>query len=172
MKLHTEYIELRVPEPGDVDSILLWENDTNLWHVSDTLVPLSRHLMEQFVNSNHDLFAHRQLRFVIHSKADGKPVGLVDLFEYEPIHQRVSIGILIDADYRNRHYAEQSIQLVERYCFETLLLHQLVCSVGKSNESSIALFEKCGFQRSGDLRDWKKTKSGWEDVYVFQKIKK
>ena len=39
---------LRAMEPQDVDLMMIYENDTEIWPVSGTLVPYSRYTLEQF----------------------------------------------------------------------------------------------------------------------------
>ena len=39
-----------------------------------------------------------------------------------------------------------------------------------TNEVSIHLFEKSGFEESGTKKQWIKTSKGWEDEIFFQKF--
>ena len=46
------------------------------------------------MESNHDIFSEKQFRFVI-SIENKKPIGLIDLFDFDPINHRAGIGIVI-----------------------------------------------------------------------------
>ena len=94
MSLEGEPTRLRALEAEDVDLLYVWENDPAVWGVSGTLAPFSRHTLRRFLDEQRfDLYAARQLRLVVET-LDGRAVGLVDLFEFEPVDLRAGIGIL------------------------------------------------------------------------------
>lgn len=163
-------IGLRALEPTDVDMLYEWENNTSIWRVSNTLVPFSRHSLEQFVLMGHDLQAHGQARFII-QLSGGDPIGAIDLFDVDMHHQRAGVAILIaEESERGKGYAKEALELLITHCFEHLLLHQLYCNVGASNEASVKLFEGCGFELVGTKKDWQATADGWEDERMYQLV--
>ena len=94
MSLEGELTRLRALEAEDVDLLYVWENDPAVWGVSGTLAPFSRHTLRRFLDEQRfDLYAARQLRLVVET-LDGRAVGLVDLFEFEPVDLRAGIGML------------------------------------------------------------------------------
>ena len=54
--LKGQNIYLRTIEPSDAQLMLKWENNSENWAVSNTLVPFSEHLILQYVNSAQDIF--------------------------------------------------------------------------------------------------------------------
>jgi len=166
---------LRAPEPADIDLLFRWENDTRIWHLSNTLAPFSRFAIEQFVlNSDKDIFASRQLRLMIDWHSAGseiKSIGSIDLFEFDPYHKRAGIGILIDEASRRHGFAFEALNLLIEYCFDTLNLHQVFCSIEQSNTESINLFTKAGFTSCGIKKDWLLRNGQWTDELMFQLIK-
>lgn len=162
-------IYLRVIEPGDVDTLLNWENDPKNWRVSNTQVPFSRHLIEQYVQSAQDLFAVRQIRFMICSNESHKAIGSVDLFDYEPIHQRLGLGILIESAERNKGLGLQALKLVAHYALNGIGVRNLYCSILGDNAASRRLFEKAGFIEIGCRKDWYNHNGTWVDEYLYQK---
>lgn len=98
-------------------------------------------------------------------------VGAVDLFEYDPIHRRAGVGILIYGEKnRRRGYARETLEILCRYARERLHLHQLWCTVGADNAASLALFRAAGFAEAGTRRDWTWTPEGFRDEVLFQKF--
>ena len=94
--MENELIRLRALEPDDVQVLYKWENDTEVWKVSNTIVPFSKYMLLQFIaNQQRDIFETRQLRLIIESKQSGKPVGAIDLFDLDPYNCRAGVGILI-----------------------------------------------------------------------------
>ena len=134
MNLEGRTTRLRALEPGDIDLMYAWENDTAVWSVSGTLAPFSRHTLERFIQEQQsDIFQTRQQRLVIETLG-GIPVGTLDFFELDPINRRAGIGILIHDDaLRGKGYASDAVETACRYAREVLNLHQLWCNVGSDN---------------------------------------
>lgn len=170
MKLQGKICTLRAVEPHDVNHFFKWENDTDIWLVSGTTTPFSRNDLERYVRSIRDIYADRQLRLVISSPE--KPVGSIDLFDFDPLHKRTGVGILIgEKDARNKGIALDALLTVVDYAFDTLQLHQLYANIPANNEASIALFEKAGFEKAGVRRDWLLTSAGYVDECLYQIIR-
>ena len=167
-------IILRALEPADIDVLYRWENDPAIWHVSNTLTPYSKYILEKYIESSHmDIYQARQLRLMIDVKsgptARPRPVGTIDLFDFDPYHNRAGVGILIgDASDRKRGYASQALKLFVTYCFDTLQLHQLYCNITEGNTDSMKLFEQTGFVITGKKTDWIRTPAQFRDEYLLQ----
>jgi diamine N-acetyltransferase len=164
-------VALRALEPHDLDLLYALENDPFIWAVSDTLAPVSRHALREYLtHAAADFFEVRQLRLVIDSYEWGQAVGVVDLFNFEPLHQRAAIGITILATERRRGYAEQTLEWLVAHARTVLHLHQLYCTVAQSNRASIRLFKKVGFRQVGVRHGWLRanTPSGWENAVEMQ----
>lgn len=173
MNITSEICYLRALEPEDLDMMYGWENDMELWRVSGTVAPFSRHMLSLLIEEQqYDIYATRQLRLVVVSQCDGEVVGAVDLFDFEPQHARAGVGIVISKSYRRRGYAADALRAVERYARGVLRLNQLWCSVTEDNIASLALFDAAGYQRCGLRREWVLTPQGALDEVLMQKILK
>lgn len=169
--LNSERIRLRALEPEDLDLLYELENDPASWSLSNSTMPYSKFFLHQYLEHQQgDLFADKQLRLVIES-SDKQLIGLVDLFEFQPLHQRAELGIIIIKEHRQKGYAKDAINLLLDYAYNHLMLHQLYAQVGVSNLASIKLFEACGFTHEATLKQWLFTPDGFKDAFVFQKIK-
>jgi diamine N-acetyltransferase len=172
--LKGKHVLLRAPEPEDLDVLYLWENDQEIWQVSDTLLPFSKFELRNYIeNSRHDIYEAKQMRFMVDLKEidSVKTIGTVDLFDFDPFHSRVGVGILIgDLDARRKGYANESLRILMDYCFNTLLIHQIFCNILSDNTESLNLFQNNGFSVSGEKKHWIKTKEGWKDELFLQII--
>ena len=159
---------LRALEPCDIELLYLWENDPEVWRVGGTTAPLSLERSAQFVaEQSYDLYATRQMRLVI--EAEGVAVGTLDIVDFDPQHLRFGIGILIYApEARRKGYAHAAIEAIKTYARDTLMLKQIWASVAADNEASIALFERCGFERCGTRKSWLRHPHGYTDQYEYQ----
>lgn len=154
MTVGVENITLRALEPSDLEVLYLWENDPDVWRVSGTLAPVSRDRLARFISEqSYDIYATRQMRLIV--DVDGVMVGSVDIFDFEPLHRRFGVGILIYADeHRRKGYASRVIELIKEYARNTLDLRQIWVTVDEDNSASVALFESCGFVLSARRREW------------------
>lgn len=172
--LENDVVRLRALEPSDVDVLYAWENDTDVWRVSTTIAPLSRKVLVDYIrHSALDVYQLKQLRLIIEAKGDcPMDVGLIDMFNFDPFHQRAEVGLLIarQSD-RHRGFASNALMLLEEYAFGFLGLHQLYSNVASSNAICLALFAKLGYTEVGVMRDWRRTAQGWDDVVMFQRLK-
>ena len=167
-------IKLRAPEPEDIDLLYIWENDPEIWNVSNTLTPFSRHSIEQFVQDSHlDIYHTKQVRWMIDLIVDKKveTIGTIDLFDFNPFHKRAGIGILIkESDKREKGYASDALAILIKYCFKVLQLHQIYCNISKTNRASLQLFQKHGFAFAGEKKEWLNQTGEWVDEFLLQLI--
>ncbi|MDR1526777.1 MAG: GNAT family N-acetyltransferase [Dysgonamonadaceae bacterium] len=168
--LGNETIVLRAVEPEDLDWLYRWENDPELWRYGSTLTPYSRFTLREYLSNaiSRDIFQSRQLRLMIVEKASQRPVGTVDLYDFEPVHLRAGTGILLDSDYRRRGFGLQALQLMQEYASRILMLKQLYAFIPAGNRPSYRLFQKSGYVEAGLLKSWIQTADGFLDTYLMQ----
>lgn len=171
MFTQNENIIIRAAEPNDAQLIYNWENNQEIWRVSETYMPYSMYQIEQFL-FNNDLFSNRQIRFIIEITKDSIPIGCIDIYDFDPIHFRAGIGILIQKEYRKQGLAKESLQLLLDYCFNILMLKQVYCLIDALNNDSLNLFKNVGFEQCGYRKEWIRTPNGFIDEIEFQYINK
>jgi diamine N-acetyltransferase len=167
-------VKLRAPEQSDIDLLYVWENNMDIWKVSNTITPFSRFVLKKYIETAHlDIWETKQLRLIIEAKDQSSlmfnPVGLIDLFDFDPFHLHAGIGILIaNSEYRQKGYATEALKLMIRYSFETVQLHQLYCNIASDNTISLQLFLNVGFEVIGTKKEWLKVMNGWQDEVMLQ----
>ncbi len=173
MFIHTDNIYLRALEPTDLELLYVCENDRLVWKVSNTITPFSKYVLKQYLEaSQNDIYTNKQLRLMICKTKSHECIGTIDLFDFDALNGRVGLGILIFEAFRKQGFAVDSIQLVKKYAFETLLLHQMYCNISASNSESITLFEKCGFLQIGLKKQWNRLNTNeYEDEWIYQLVK-
>ncbi|MEM6687721.1 MAG: GNAT family N-acetyltransferase [Bacteroidota bacterium] len=171
LTLTGEKLFLRALEPEDLDFIYAIENDETIWEISATQTPYSRFLIKQYLeNAHQDIYEAKQLRLVM-MNAKKENVGLIDLFDFDPKNKRVGVGLLIARnEFRHKGYGKEALQLVCKYAFKHLQVHQLYANIGEDNEASIKLFESVGFQKSGIKKDWICVDGGFKNELLYQKL--
>ena len=132
-------IKLRALEPEDLDILYMIENDTGLWNVGTTNVPYSRYTLHEYIaRATNDIYTDRQVRLMAENEAD-EVVGIVDLVNFDPQHQRAELGIVIMNDYRRKGYATAAVEEILHYAQRILHLHQLYAIVDKQNTAALQI---------------------------------
>lgn len=170
-KLELGKIRFRALEPDDIDLLYEWENDAEIWEISNTFEPFSKYILAKYIReSQRDIYEAKEMRLIIETP-DGNAVGAIDLFDFDPFHFRAGVGILIhNKKDRKLGYATDALQLLCDYAKEYLRLHQLYANITEDNLASIHLFNQNGFELCGTKKDWRRTKDGWKTELMFQKI--
>ena len=164
-------ISLRALEATDLDFLFSVENNEDFWEVSGTQTPYSKYILQKYLeNAQQDIYEAKQYRFVI-CNIQNTPVGMIDLFDFNPQHQRVGVGILILPEYQKRGYASEALNLLIDYAFFHLNVHQIYANITSDNTNSIALFEKAKFKKVGVKKDWTFVKENYKDEILYQLIK-
>jgi diamine N-acetyltransferase len=170
--LQGKNVILRAVEPEDLEWLYKWENSPEVWLVSNTLVPFSRYVLREYLKvAQDDIFTTKQLRLMIDLVDSKTTIGSIDLFEFDPFNMRAGIGVLVAAnEHRRQGFADEALELLIRYAFGTLKMHQLFCNVSSGNTASIHLFQKHRFVITGEKKDWMRTSRGWENEFLLQLI--
>jgi len=165
-------IKLRALEPEDLELLYEWENNDSNWIISNTISPFSKYILKRYLENSHkNIYETGQLRLMIDHIPDKITIGTIDIFDFDPFHNRAGLGILIaDEAYRRKGYASMALTCLIEYCFKTLRLHQLYCNILANNCESMDLFKKQGFVQTGQKKDWIKTSDNYFDEYFFQLI--
>lgn len=164
-------ISLRALEPEDLDFLFSTENDESFWEISSIQAPYSKYILKNYIeNAHQDIYEAKQYRFVI-CNAEDIAVGMIDLFEFNPQHKRVGVGLLIIPTHQGKGYASEALELIIDYTFTYLDVHQIFANIISNNHKSIKLFEKHKFQKVGVKKDWIFSGSQYKDEILFQLIK-
>lgn len=168
-QLQSDLLALRAVEPEDLSLFYRWENNTAWWEQGNSINPYSKFVLRQYIEQSHkDIYQSRQLRLMIELPT-GETIGTIDLYDYDPQHNRVGIGILIDSQYQQKGYALESLRLIEGYAI-FLGIRNIYAHVNENNLPSKALFLKAGFRHTAVLERWLRVGDSYANVCVYQKI--
>ena len=90
---------LRALEPSDIDVLFEIENNSTYWNYANRTEPFSRDLLKKFIKEqDRDIFEVKQKRFVV-TNSKKTALGFVDIFDFEPLHRRAGVGIILKKEY-------------------------------------------------------------------------
>lgn len=162
----------RALEPSDLSWLYALENDETLWDLSDTQKPYSQYQLQKYIkDSFKDVYETKQLRFVLCKITDNQPVGLFDLFDFDPKNNRAVVGLVItNILERGNGYGKEGLKLLMSFTRQNLRVHQLIANINVENKISISLFESLGFELIGRKKDWIFSRGQYSDVFLYQYI--
>ena len=170
IRLQNDLLSLRAIESEDIDLLFDLENDLDLWKYSNRSQPYSRDLLQKYIaNAHKDIFEVRQIKFAI-CTLDGIAVGFIDLFDYEPLHHRAGVGLVLREQDQNKGYGKSSLELIALYAQKYLQLHQLYANSARENQMSIQLFEGQGYTFVGIKKDWNFYEGQYHAENIYQKM--
>ena len=171
MSLCGQKMNLRAIEPEDLEFLFEIENNEAIWEVSHTQVPFSKYVLKQYLENAHlDIFETKQIRLLIEEKNTKNRMGMVDLFDFNPQHRRAGIGILVHPKFQKKGVASIALEMIIRYAFSQLNLHQLYANIITNNKQSISLFKKNNFVMVGEKKDWILSNGAFKNELLFQLI--
>lgn len=169
--LENSKIRLRPLEPSDLEFLYLWENDTSLWQYGDTRAPLSKELLENYIqNYDANILTAKQIRLMIVEKMSDTIIGTVDLYDVDIYNSRASIGLLIIPEFQGKGFGKETITLLEDYVLNSIGLSQLVNYIPETNINCLSLFKKLGYEQTGCLLHWHRIGREFQNVIVMQHI--
>lgn len=171
MMLQNDLCSLRAVDPEDLEFIYNLENNPSLWEFGHTITPFSKFTIREYLeNAHRDIFEVKQLRLAICNKKN-EIKGVIDLYDFDPYHQRSGIGIVISQESdRAKGLATAALELMIDYAFKHLRLHQLYAGISEDNLASRRLFEKLRFRESGIKIDWIATEESYKNEHLYQLI--
>lgn len=171
LSLKGKQIYLRALEPKDLDFLYDLENNPEIWEISGTTAPYSKHVLQLYLENAHkDIYEAKQLRLCI-CNLEGTVMGLIDLFDFDPKNLRVGMGIIVSRKGdRNKGVGAEAIEVLTNYAFMVLGMRQVYVNVMEENAPSIHLFSKLGFEKVGVKKDWIYSNGVYKNEILFQKI--
>ena len=169
--ISNDIITLRSLEVTDLDTMHQWENDPELWSVSNIMAPTPRSVLWQYLKDyDTDIFRAGQLRLMVTLSHSGQPVGTVDLLNLDALNRRAELGVMIIEEQRHKGLAHEAVKLMVDYARNFLGLSQLYALVPQGNNDCRNVLCTCGFSTSGTLKKWINHGATTLDVNIMQLI--
>ena len=163
-------IYLRALEPEDLELLYTIENEPELWAVNTNLEPYSRFALRKYIAEQpSDIYQSGALRLIICKKSDNTAIGIVDLFDYSPTHNRAEVAIAILKSERNKGYGVATLKALEEHSRKKIRLRMLYAYISEShNEICRNCFTSAGYRNVAVLPAWHYNGEEFENVSFFQ----
>ena len=118
-----------------------------------------------------DIRADYTYPFFIYRKSDNRLVGGITLANVRRgVAQSGAAGYWIGEPYARQGYMSAAMKVFIKHAFDILKLHRIEAACLPSNEASIGLLQKCGFEKEGFARKYLRIDGQWRDHVLFALI--
>jgi UDP-4-amino-4,6-dideoxy-N-acetyl-beta-L-altrosamine N-acetyltransferase len=159
-------VRLRHICDDDIPRLFEWVNNRELRVQSSSFHPVSwaEHTtwIEEISND-----PQRQL-LIISYGPDERAIGQIVFSDISIVHRNCNLSIRIGSDaHRNRGLGTQAISIALEYCWTELNLHRVALTVLSHNLRAQHVYEKCGFQFEGVMRDAAFIEGQWQNLVMM-----
>jgi ribosomal-protein-serine acetyltransferase len=103
----------------------------------------------------------------LHVLLGSRLCGAIRLNNVEWEHHKLSIAYFLDAECQGKGIITRAARSVIRYCFRELSINRIELRCATGNRASIAVAERLGFTREGELRQAELLDQGYVNHYVY-----
>lgn len=161
-------VYLRALEASDIEKCHKWHNDDGLY---DTLVGPFRFVSKQAEQGwieRKAAFSLNEINLAICLKGSDKHIGNIYLREIDWISRRGHLSIFIgESGKSSKGYGQSAIRLLISYGFKDLGLKKIFLYVLEDNKAAIHVYEKCGFNIEGLLKNHVFQRGAFKNLIVM-----
>ena len=111
-------------------------------------------------------------QLAIVSAATGNLIGDCGLHCQKRDPRQMEIGITLAPSHQGHRYADEAIECVLHYVFDTLDTHRVFANIDVLNRSAIALCQRLKFRQEAHFVDHLWFKGRWSSEFVFAMLKR
>ncbi len=162
-------VRLAALEPEkDAEAFARWSRDAEYSRLSDAAP--AHPFLAKSIQEEMSKWEEREngITFVIHTLADDRTIGFVELDGIAWTHGEAFVGIGIGerADW-GRGYGTDAMRVLLRYAFTELNLHRLSLTVFEYNPRALRCYEKAGFVTEGRERQClSRDGRRWDQIFM------
>lgn len=163
-------VRLRAIEESDLETLARWVNDPEVMALTGPYTPIPMGKQRRWYEN---LLADESTHvFAIEAIAENRLIGTCGLYDIHWRIRKAELRIRIgDKDVWGKGYGTESTRLLTDFGFSDLNLHRIFLSVFAHNERAIRLYQKCGFQHEGVMKDHGYTDGRYTDVVYMGHVR-
>lgn len=164
-----EKVNLRPLECTDLPQLVAWRNDPEIFRGFFTPFPLSLSAQDAWFE---DLLKREDKKLFIIENKQGTAAGTVGFDHINWKNQRAEFGnMLVAKEHRGQGYAYDATKVALRFGFDQMNLNRIYLEVYAWNQSAVRLYQKCGFQIEGVLRQAYYAEGKFQDVVLMSVVR-
>lgn len=167
-------LKLSPLQEKDFDTLIRWAENPKellLWAGPALKYPLSYEQLSKYLTATK---GNNPKMFVYKSQPEGSDdiAGMAELNSVDRINGTATLcRIFVDKSYRGRGIAENMIKQVLKVGFADLMLRRIDLRVYSVNTNAIRCYEKIGFVKEGNLREFTRFENEYWAVLIYSILK-
>lgn len=143
-------ISIRKAILDDAELIQFWENDLELWKITDEPGPFLLKDIQNFLSNQNDLFKAQQERWLIVNH--DLSIGMLDVFEWDLNMKSIGVGIVImKKEWRGKGIGREVMRLLELMLSSDYGVNCFWALVWVDNHAAICFFSQIGYHIQKEL---------------------
>lgn len=153
--LNGETITLRALAEDDLDDLHRWWNTPEIWsHIGSRRRITSRQELEAWFDGEGEKTSPQEGRTLAITDEADRIIGTIWYGPFDASDRQTTVGLYIaDPEQRGRGHGSDALRTLLGYLFGDLGLHKVRLLVRSENSRAVAMYQRCGFQVEGTLRD-------------------
>lgn len=163
----TRRIYLRAFEPDDYKTTISWRRDDEIW---DMLGGPKYFVSESYEKKwiENEIFNSKDIKLAVCLVETNQHIGNVYFTDIDQLNQSCISHILIgDKNFWGNGYAKEALLLGIDYMVKERNIHRFEAKVLESNNASLRVHQKCGYEVEGLLRKSVYKNGSFQNQYVL-----
>jgi len=166
--LETKRLVIRRFDPDDVDDYYSFASDPQV----TKYLRWGPHQSKEFTRDYMSEVLHAyengsDTPWGIQLKGANRIIGAVHVMDFDNLHRKANIGVLIAKAFWRIGYAEEALKAVFGYCFSDYSVNRMEAFCVLENLKAIGLAESLGMKCEGVLRQYLFQKGEFRDFKLF-----
>ena len=154
LPIHTERLLLRPLDATDAEALFDFFSDAEVMRYWSTPPWNSMEQAQAFIErSQNGIETGQSLRVGIVRQLDSALIGQCTLFGIIPSCRRAEIGYSLARGAWNKGFANEALQALITYAFDSLNLNRIEADIDPRNAGSARALNRLGFSKDGYLRE-------------------
>ena len=124
----------------------------------------------QEVNFLKGLFARQQSIYWAIANSENQLIGSAGFEMWNHFHNRLELAFELHPDYWRQGIMKDTLYTICDYAFDIMKANRIEAFTIESNDPSVQILQKVGFEKEGTLRKYRKFQGEYVDIFIFSKI--
>jgi RimJ/RimL family protein N-acetyltransferase len=167
-------LQLRRLSQGDAQALCVYRSlpEVSRYQYWDSFgLDEAAHLIESQSRSEPNILG-TWFQLAIVKAGTGCVIGDCGLHCQKDDPSQMEIGITLAPRYQGRRYADEVVECLLHYVFDTLDTRRVYASIDVLNRSAVALCLRLGFRQEAHFLEHRWFKGKWQSEYVFAILKR
>ncbi len=171
--VNDEYILRQISYNDIEDYFAYMQEEDVIKYVPEECIPRTIERAKEEIDYNLDLYRYRRsIYWALARKDNNKLIGSCGFNYWNRDHKRTEISYDLNKKYWGKGIMTSTVKAVLAFAFTRMDLHRVEATVTPTNQASLGVLKKMGFQKEGILREQKLLHGKFYDAIILSLLQK